>query len=664
LKHSDVDHSTGYRPDIDGLRAIAVLAVVAFHAFPWVLPGGLIGVDIFFVISGYLISTIIYTGLEANRFSFLVFYGRRVARIFPALMLVLAACMALGWTALLTEESKQLGRHVASGAGFVSNFILWSESGYFDNASDTKPLLHLWSLGIEEQFYIFWPFLMWTMWKLRVHPVFAVGTVAVLSFALNVHNVASNPVGTFYSPLTRAWELAIGGVLALSRWQPKRVAIREVQSITGIAALLIGLLTITKGLAFPGYWALLPTIGAALIISAKGAWLNRVLIAQPAMVFIGLISYPLYLWHWPLLSFARVLSGAPPDPALAVLLVAVAIALSVLTYQLVERPIRASRSLPVKAGALFATAFILGGSGYAVNALGGLDHRAVVRLNARMNTGEDGMWGPHVSSCGGTMPDIPRDWPCIVDTREPPRLALVGDSKAGALATGVFRTSHPGSRWVYIGGSFFLTDHPDYQRPADLTKLIYATVANMKSVDIVVIANATRVMFPIPEGSTTTIATLPSVKGYFDIAFSAMLSTVRYLLESGKRVVLVIDNPTLLPAEDCGERVTSLHGLNKLLGLPHRASGCAVRYSDHVQWSKQYRDVLLDVQRLHPGQVDLFDAPSVLCDTIRDICGHYRADRRLYSYADHVSDYAAGLLGERLNALLDGTPNQLAAPAK
>src|SRR5262249_29976872 len=151
----------------------------------------------------------------------------------------------------------------------------------------------------------------------------------------------------------------------------------------------------TKERAFPGYWALLPTMGAALIISAKGAWCNRVLLAQPAMVFIGLISYPLYLWHWPLLSFSRVLSGEPPKTPLAVVLVAIAVGLSVLTYRLVERPIRAARPLPVKAAALFSTALILGGSGYAVNALGGLDHREVVRLNARMKTGGYGMWGPH-----------------------------------------------------------------------------------------------------------------------------------------------------------------------------------------------------------------------------------------------------------------------------
>jgi hypothetical protein len=146
-----------YRADIDGLRAVAVLAVVGFHAFPNLVKGGLVGVDIFFVISGFLISTIIFDSLERNSFSFLEFYSRRIRRIFPALLLVLIASFSFGWFTLLADEYKQLGKHIAAGAGFVSNFVFWNESGYFDNTADTKPLLHLWSLGIEEQFYIVWP---------------------------------------------------------------------------------------------------------------------------------------------------------------------------------------------------------------------------------------------------------------------------------------------------------------------------------------------------------------------------------------------------------------------------------------------------------------------------------------------------------------------------
>ena len=154
-----------YRPDIDGLRAVAVLAVVAFHSFPSWVRGGFIGVDIFFVISGYLISTIIFENLDKGTFSFTEFYARRIKRIFPALLLVLIACFAFGWFALLADEYKQLGKHIAAGAGFISNFTLWNEAGYFDNSAETKPLLHLWSLGIEEQFYIVWPLLLWFAWK-------------------------------------------------------------------------------------------------------------------------------------------------------------------------------------------------------------------------------------------------------------------------------------------------------------------------------------------------------------------------------------------------------------------------------------------------------------------------------------------------------------------
>jgi peptidoglycan/LPS O-acetylase OafA/YrhL len=154
-----------YRSDIDGLRAIAVLSVVGFHAFPNWIKGGFIGVDIFFVISGYLISTIIFGNLESRRFSYAEFYARRIKRIFPALILVLVSSFALGWYVLFAHQYQQLGKHIASSAGFVSNIVLWFESGYFDNDAKTKPLLHLWSLGIEEQFYIVWPLLLGLVWK-------------------------------------------------------------------------------------------------------------------------------------------------------------------------------------------------------------------------------------------------------------------------------------------------------------------------------------------------------------------------------------------------------------------------------------------------------------------------------------------------------------------
>ena len=203
-----------YRPDIDGLRAVAVLSVMTFHAFPTALGGGFVGVDIFFVISGFLISTIIFTSLEHNKFSFSDFYFRRILRIFPALSAVLLATFILGWSILDSYDYRQLGKHIAGGAGFVSNLLLWRESGYFDAAAETKPLLHLWSLGIEEQFYILFPVLAWLLWKTRIHPLGAVVLAGLLSFFLNLRLVESAPTTAFYMPQTRVWELLIGSALA------------------------------------------------------------------------------------------------------------------------------------------------------------------------------------------------------------------------------------------------------------------------------------------------------------------------------------------------------------------------------------------------------------------------------------------------------------------
>jgi peptidoglycan/LPS O-acetylase OafA/YrhL len=205
-----------YRPDVDGLRAIAVLSVVIFHAFPTLLTGGFVGVDVFFVISGYLISSIIVKNLESGDLGFVEFYSRRIRRIFPVLILVLLVCLLVGWQVLMADEYAQLGLHIAAGAGFVSNFVLWAESGYFDTASDAKPLLHLWSLGIEEQFYIVWPLLMWSVHKAKIRFGLMVGLVLLVSFAWNVGTVGAQPVSAFYMPYSRVWELVIGALLAIT----------------------------------------------------------------------------------------------------------------------------------------------------------------------------------------------------------------------------------------------------------------------------------------------------------------------------------------------------------------------------------------------------------------------------------------------------------------
>jgi peptidoglycan/LPS O-acetylase OafA/YrhL len=367
---NDKHTGSGYRPDIDGLRAVAVLSVVIFHAFPGLLRGGFVGVDIFFVISGFLISTILIGNLRRGRFSLAEFYGRRVRRIFPALLLVLIASEALGWFTLLADEYQQLGRHIAGGAGFVSNFVLWGESGYFDSAAESKPLLHLWSLGIEEQFYIVWPLLLWAAWKSRVNLLLATAAIGLASFALNMATVGDDTIAAFYSPQTRFWELLVGAGLACAAAHKNPAATpgggsANALSLAGAALIVSGIALIDKERQFPGGWAVLPTAGAALVIAAgPRAWLNRAVLANRVLVWFGLISFPLYLWHWPLLSFARILEAAPPSRGMRIAAIAASIGLAWLTFKLIERPVRFGPHRQMKTLALLASMTLVGAAGY------------------------------------------------------------------------------------------------------------------------------------------------------------------------------------------------------------------------------------------------------------------------------------------------------------
>lgn len=354
-----------YRPDIDGLRAIAVLSVVIFHLSPKSFAGGFIGVDIFFVISGFLISSILFTSLENDRFSLAEFYYRRCKRILPALLLVLVASLAIGWFILLPDEFRNLGRHVSASALFISNFALYQESGYFDVAAYRKPLLHLWSLAIEEQFYIVWPLLLALLWKRRWNLLLITLLLGAVSFGCNLYLSPHNASAAFYFPVSRFWELMTGGLLAyITRHKPALLAHGgDVRALLGGALILASLLLINDERTFPGWWALLPTAGAALLISAGGnAWLNRTILSHKLMVGVGLISYPLYLWHWPLLSYARTLGFGHLDDLSKAIVVVASFALAWATYRYVERPARFGAIRHIVAALLVALAalFVVG----------------------------------------------------------------------------------------------------------------------------------------------------------------------------------------------------------------------------------------------------------------------------------------------------------------
>jgi peptidoglycan/LPS O-acetylase OafA/YrhL len=380
---SNLNSHLSYRPDIDGLRAIAVLAVVFYHAFPSLAQGGFVGVDIFFVISGYLISTILLKGMEQGSFSFADFYARRIKRIFPALMLVLLSCLAFGWFALLADEYKQLGKHTAAGAAFVSNLVLWKEDSYFDVVAELKPLLHLWSLGIEEQFYIIWPTLLFVAFSLRLNLLVFTVVITLISFAFNVLRIKSFPVGTFYLMPMRLFELQIGSILAyltlrgkfgfdsvVNRIDAKKFSqserlLENVKAFVGACLIATAIYGLNKETLFPGYWALLPTIGGFLLISSREAWLNRKILASRALVLIGLISYPLYLWHWPLLSFATIVESGTPKVEIRIAAVVLSLVLAGLTYKWIEKPVRSMQHLKSTIF-LSGTSAIIGFLGYIV----------------------------------------------------------------------------------------------------------------------------------------------------------------------------------------------------------------------------------------------------------------------------------------------------------
>jgi peptidoglycan/LPS O-acetylase OafA/YrhL len=331
-----------YRADVDGLRAVAILAVVTFHAWPSALPGGFVGVDVFFVISGFLISAIVERELAAGAFSFAHFYARRIRRLFPALIVVLVAALALGWVVLVSGEYRNLGREVGAGAGFVANLLFWSEAGYFDAAAQQKPLLHLWSLGVEEQFYMLWPLALWAARRWRIDALWAIGVVAAASFAANLFAVAGDPASAFYLPQCRFWELMLGA--GVGRLAPVEGRLPQPAALAGAALIALALIALNARTPYPGIWALAPTLGAALLIAAgPGAFVNRRLLASAPMVWLGLRSYPLYLWHWPLLFFSsRFMPSEKTIVAIrfhgAALLLALVLAAT--TYGLVENGVR------------------------------------------------------------------------------------------------------------------------------------------------------------------------------------------------------------------------------------------------------------------------------------------------------------------------------------
>ena len=339
-----------YQPHIDGIRALAILAVILYHAFPTLVPGGFVGVDVFFVISGYLISGILIRAFtEPAAYPgriFATFYGRRIRRLFPSLLVVLVAAYLLGFRVLLADDFAELGRQILAAAGFCLNFVLAGKSGYFDAGAADLPLLHLWSLCVEEQFYLIWPLAIWICVRGWIRPLPLTVFLLCASFFLRLYWTEASPGALFFLPQMRLWEPLAGALLAwLSHLgdlagADDRTTV-QVAGFGGLTLVIAGVAALHASWPHPVLWLLIPIVGTLLLIlSGPTSWVNRRILSQRLLVGLGLISYPLYLWHWVLFSFARIGWTDGEFVGVRVFLIVTSIMLAWATYAWVEAPLR------------------------------------------------------------------------------------------------------------------------------------------------------------------------------------------------------------------------------------------------------------------------------------------------------------------------------------
>lgn len=639
------DHPA-YRADIDGLRAVAVLSVVLFHAFPSALRGGFTGVDIFFVISGYLITSILARSLDQGSFTFRDFYARRVRRIFPALAVVMAACLAFGYVALFPDEFRQLGKHVMGGAGFAANLVLLGEVGYFDTAAETKPLLHLWSLGIEEQFYILWPVILLAAHRLRWNLWWTSVAIGVLSFVANIALIRQFPSLTFYVPGTRAWELLAGAALACMTIDPAsrlhRLGQRQREGIAvaGLMLVLAGAALIAKTRLFPGWLAVVPVAGAVLLIAAgPSTAINRWVLGNRLMVWIGLVSYPLYLWHWPLLSYLQIIEGKTPAPGQRAIAVGVALVLAVLTYWLVEKPFRhGARFARTKVTLLCLAVALSAYAGYYAYKREGLPKRPAITENKSDNTQlvlvED---VANATACKKKYGfDSLYEYCQQADITRAPTVALIGDSHGYHVIAGL--NKHYGAQGENF--AYFGTRHPYWGLPPgedpyqQATQKMLDLVLATPEIRTVVISTHVRLHRQNPDGVKMV---------------EAARETLRVYLNAGKQVVILADVPLLdFQPRDCIRRA----------GIASSATRqpCAIPREMHEKAVAEDHAILAELVKEFP-QVTLIDPARALCDeqfcyAKRDGVMLYRDNNHLSYLGDlHVGRYvSAELLAKRTQA--------------
>lgn len=638
-----------YRPDVDGLRAVAIVLVLLFHAFPSIAAGGFIGVDVFFVISGFLISSIIFKGLDRGRFSFRTFYSRRIMRLFPALILVLGTSIALGWLTLLPDEYKQFGQHVMGSVAFMQNVVLWNEVGYFNTSSNEKPLRHLWSLGVEEQFYLLFPLIIWLAWRVRAVLFTTIAMLALASLAINLIRTGTHSEEAFFLPHTRFWELLAGAMLAylhifrqgLTSWRVPD----WVLSAMGLALILVAVVLLDEKSKFPGWWALLPIAGSVLVIAAgPRAPFNGLVLASPLIVFIGLISYPLYLWHWPLLSWAYVIEAGTPSLQIRASAVALSVVLATLTYLLIEQPLRAYHNTRVKTAALSFCALVLAGLGLTIYFKDGIPSRVeewhgVVPVSTFQ-------WGDRFENavCRQTYPSFKGHF-CLMQKRQPPTIVLIGDSHSMALHAGIahaLANTHHNLLTIGDVGCIAAIDATLDSNGNKVNDAHHCRASMNDSISIAEHSSAGTVILSSYGGLALGNLSEQDFRGLA----GAMHNTFRRLLARGKEVIFVVDIPQLFFDPKACVNI-------RPIAFTPRLSPCAVPRSYHDDLRLKYGTFVFSVLKEFPT-IKVFDAAAPLCDT--EWCWAMKGGTVLYVDPNHLTLEGSNLVGNQLVRLIANDP--------
>ena len=645
-----------YRRDIDGLRAVAVIAVVLFHFGVPGFSGGFVGVDVFFVISGYLITSIIWRQREASRFSFVEFWARRARRILPALFVMMAAVLAVGWFLMAPKDYEELGRSVRYQVMFVSNLLFMRQEGYFDAASDLKPLLHTWSLAVEEQFYFVFPLLLTLLCSRFKHWRLALFSLLLVSFGLSVWAVAQHPEKAFFLLPMRAWELLAGAMLAIAPASQKRLTPAAAQGISllGMGLILVAVFGYDNSTPFPGAAALLPVLGVVALIWAnehQSTWVGRVLSTR-LMVGLGLISYSWYLWHWPVFVFGSYAGAEEFGPVLTGGLIALTLILGYLSWRFVETPFRERRILAGRRQILVAAGLgilVLGIAGQALRWTDGLPSRLSEQALQYARASE---WRPELMACI-TDDKSPADTPFCRYGRSPAapaQLLVWGDSHATALIPALEDSARQHGVNVMLAssaGCLPLEGLEHGTRCAEYNRRVERTLATEPVRDILLVARWSLYLYGDAKGDHGHA--LRDSNGHYDRAVAeqrladGLRARVEQLRKAGYRVWLMKEAPL--------QPFNPPYRLSRLAMLHQPTADVGMPVEDHLRQKAFINRLFADIAAAD-SHVQVLDPTPQLCDA-SGLCRAEQDGHSLYTDDNHLSEIGARLVLPALAPLFD-----------